>query len=89
MKHLRSHDNRLLHLHAFTDQHTLDTRDLLGRNLDTQVTTSDHNAISHFQNLLDIVYTLLILDLSDNLDRAVTLVQDTLDIQYVLFVANK
>ena len=89
MKHLGSYDHRLFHFDTFADQHTLDARYLLGRHFDTQVTTGNHHAVSDFQDLFHIVDPFLVFDLSDNLDRAVVFVQDTLDIHHVLLVADK
>ena len=89
MKHLGSHDNRFLYFHAFTDQHTLDTRNLFGWYFDTQVTTGNHDTVGYFEDLVDIVDTLLVFDLRNDLDRAVMFVQNALDIHYILLVSDK
>ena len=89
VQHLCSHDHRLLHLYTFPDQHTLNARNLLSRHLDTQVTAGNHHTVSHFQNLIDPIDTLLVLNLGNDLDRAVVFVQNPLNIQHVLFVADK
>ena len=89
MQHLGCHDHRLLHLHALADQDTLNTRNTLCRDLDTQITTGNHDTVSGFQDLVDIIHAFLVLDLGDDLDRAVIFIQDTLDIQHVLLVSHE
>ena len=89
MKHLRCHDNRFLYFHAFADQHALDTRNFFGRHFDSQVTAGDHDPVSDFEYLVDLVYAFLVFYLGDNLDRAVMFVQDTLDVHHVLLVTDE
>ena len=83
VQHLCGYDDRLLGLHALADEHTLDAGDLLRRDLDTEVATGHHHAIGGFENLVDVVHALLVLDLSNDLDGTLVRVEDLLDIQHV------
>ena len=89
MQHLRSHNNRLLCQCTFFDQHTLDTRYLFLRHLNTQVTTSNHYSISHFQNLIDIVYPFLIFNLGNDTDVTTIIIQNLSNIENILFSTHK
>ena len=83
------YDDRLFGFHALADQHTLDAGDLLRRDLDTEVATGHHHAIGGFENLVDVVHALLVLDLSDDLDGTLVRVEDLLDIQHVLLATDE
>ena len=63
MQHLSGHDDGFLLLDTLTDNLSLDARDALDGNLDTKVATGNHDTIRGIDNLIDIVYTLLILNL--------------------------
>lgn len=63
--------------------------DLLLGHFDAQVATGNHNAVGHLQDLVDLVYPFLVLDLRNDLDRALVLVEYLLYIQYVLTVAHE
>ena len=45
---------------------------------DTQVATGYHNAVGHFENLVDIVHTFLVLNLGNDSDVAVVGIEDSL-----------
>ena len=87
MKHLRSHDDGALSSDTLLDDHALDGGDLLSGDFDSEVTTSDHDTVAGVDDLIDVVYPFLVLDLSDDLDIAVVLVEDRLDLFDVLLVA--
>ena len=89
MKHLCSHNHRLAGQDTFANQDTLNARNTLLSHLDTQVATCHHHAIGHLQNLVDIIHTLLVLNLGDNLDVAVSSIENLLDVENILFIANK
>ena len=89
MKHLRGNDNRLLGKDTFANQQTLDARNTFLRNFDTQVATGYHNAVGHFENLVDIVHTFLVLNLGNDSDVAVVGIEDSLYIQNILSVAHE
>jgi hypothetical protein len=74
VKHLRSYDDGLLGSDTLLDDHALDTGDLLCGDFDSEVTASDHDTVAGVDDLVDVVYTLLVLDLSDDLDVALVLV---------------
>ena len=87
MEHLRGNDNRLLGKDTFANQQTLDARNTFLWNFDTQVATGYHNAVGHFENLVDIVHTFLVLNLGNDSDVAVVGIEDSLYIQNILSVA--
>ena len=89
MEHLCSHDYRLLGLHALGDDAALDARDSLDRHLDTQVATGNHDTVAGIDNLIDVIYTFLVLNLRDNLDVAVVGVEDILHGLYVSGIAHE
>ena len=89
VQHLRSHNHRFLGQDTFADEQTLDARNTLLRHFNAQVTTSHHHTVGHFQNLVDIVHTLLIFNLGNDTDVAVMLVQYGFDIENILPVAHK
>ena len=89
VEHLRSDDDGLLSSDTLLDDHTLDGGDLLSGDFDSEVTTSDHDTIARVDDLVDVVDTFLVLDLSDDLDVALVLVEDRLDFLDVLLVTDE
>ena len=63
MEHLCGHDDRLLGTYALTRYLTLYRWYLLKGHLNTKVATGNHDAVARFDNIVDIVHTLLILNL--------------------------
>jgi len=61
---------------ALCDHHLLCDEDLAGGDLDTEVTTSHHDAVSFPQNLIEVVHTLLVFDLGNDLDVLALLPED-------------
>ena len=89
MKHLCSYDDGLLSCDTLLDNHTLDAWDLLCGYFDSEVTTSNHDTIAGVDDFVDVVYTLLVLNLSDDLDVTLVLIEDGLDLLNVSLVANE
>ena len=89
MKHLSSHNHRLLGQGTFLDKHSLNTRDFLLWHFDTQITTGNHHPIGHFQNFINIVYPFLVFNFSNDADIASIIIQYFTDIQYILFITHK
>ena len=46
----------------------LSKEDLTGRNLNTQITTSDHDTVGRCKNLVKVLNTLLVLNIDEDLD---------------------
>ena len=89
MKHLRGNNHRFLCQNTFTDQDALDTRNTFLRNLNAQVTTSNHNAIGNFKNLVNIVHTFLVLNLGNDFNVTAMSIQNSPYIKNVLSVAHE
>jgi len=53
---------------ALGDHHLLSHEDLGGGNLDTEITTGDHDTVGSLEDLVKVVDTLLVLDLGNDLD---------------------
>lgn len=62
------------------DHHLLSDEDLGGGDLDTQVTTGDHNTVGLVQDLVKVVDTLLVLNLGNDLDLLTLLAKDIADV---------
>ena len=89
VEHLRGHDDGLLRLDALADEHALDERDALNGHLDAEVSTSHHDAIYAVKNLVYVVDALLVLNLGNDLDRAVVSVEDVLNLLDVFCAAHE
>lgn len=79
LKHLSSADNGLASDVAHGNHLLLRSEHLSGGNLDTQVTTGNHDTVSLPQNLGKVVQTLSVLDLGNDLDVLALLAQDFAD----------
>lgn len=62
------------------DHHLLGDEDLGGGDLDTKVTTSNHDTVGLLEDLVEVVNTLLVLDLGDDLDLLALLAKDSADV---------
>ena len=89
MQHLCSNNHRFLGQDTFLNQQTLDAGNPFLRNFNTQVTTSHHDAVGHFQYFINIVHSFLILYLGDNLNVAAVCIQYLADIQHILLITDK
>ena len=83
MEHLRSHDDRLMMLNTFADNHTLNARNALHRHLDAKVAACHHDAIAGLDDLINVVDALLVFNLRDNLDVGVMLVENLLHLLHI------
>ena len=68
VKHLCCCNNRFSCCVNFLDDFLLDNRYIFRRDLNTHVTSGDHDAICCFNNLVDIVNALLVLNLCNDLN---------------------
>ena len=89
MKHLGSHNNWLLSLHTLGDDSALNTRNLLDWHLNTQITTGNHDAVASINDFINIIYTLLVFNLRNNLDITVVSIQDVLNSLYICCTTHK
>ena len=89
LEHLGSANDGLSSNVALGDHHLLGDEDLAGRNLDTQVTTGNHDTVGLLQDLVEVVDTLLVLDLGDNLDVLAVLAEDLTDGRDVAAAADE
>ena len=79
LEHLCGGDNRLSGNVALGDHHLLGDEDLAGRDLDTKVTTGDHDTVGLPENLVEVVNSLLVLNLGNDLDVLALLAEDLTD----------
>jgi hypothetical protein len=89
LKHLGSTDRRLSGNGALGNHHLLGHEDLTGGDLDTEITTSDHDTVRLLEDLVKVDDTLLVLDLDDNLDPGSLGSEDLTDHTDVLGGTNK
>ena len=89
LEHLSCANDGLAGNVALGDHHLLSDEDLAGWNLDTKVTTSDHDTVSLPQNLVEVVYTLLVLDLGNDLDVLALLAEHLADSSDVASTADE
>ncbi|KAH3665823.1 hypothetical protein OGAPHI_004011 [Ogataea philodendri] len=84
LQHLGGTDNRLSSKVALGNHLFLHHKHLRSRNLDTQISSSNHNSVGLRENLVKVVHTLLVLDLGDDLDVLTFLAQDLSNLQNVV-----
>ena len=84
LEHLSSANDRLAGNVALGDHHLLGDEDLGRWDLNTEITTSDHDTIGQLENLVKVVYTLLVLDLCNDLDVLTLLTEHLPDCGNVL-----
>jgi hypothetical protein len=68
LKHLGSANDGLSSEVALGDHHLLGNEDLGGGDLNSEISTGNHDSVSELKNLVEVVDSLLVLDLGDNLD---------------------
>ena len=76
LEHLSGADDGLALDVALGDHHLLGDEHLGGGDLDTEVTTGNHDTIGGLQNLVKVVDTLLVLDLGDDLNLLALLAEN-------------
>lgn len=79
LEHLCGGDDGLSSNVALGDHHLLGNEYLAGRDLDTKITTGDHDTVSLLENLVEVVNSLLVLDLGNDLDVLALLAEDLTD----------
>jgi len=88
-QHLGGADGRLASHVALGDHHLLGDEDLSWRNFNTQVTTGNHDTVCYLEDLIEVVYSLLVLDLGDDLDVLAILTQTFADGSNVAGLTNE
>mmetsp|Transcript_68685 Transcript_68685/g.196976 ORF Transcript_68685/g.196976 Transcript_68685/m.196976 type:complete len:582 (+) Transcript_68685:261-2006(+) len=89
LQHLRGGDHGLANNVAPGDHHLLRQEHLLRRNLHAQVTARDHDAIARITDRSEVLQTLLVLDLRDDLGVLARLAKGLPDQRYVLGVLHE
>ena len=80
LEHLGCADNRLAGNVAESNEFLLSSKDLRRRNLNAQIATGHHYAVGGRKNLLEVVQTLAVLNLGDNLDMLAILPENITDV---------
>lgn len=89
LEHLSRDDNGLASDVALGNHHLLGEEHLAGRNLNTQITTGDHDTIRLLQDGVEVGDTLLVLDLGDDLDVGTVRAEDLADVADILSAADE
>jgi hypothetical protein len=89
LEHLGRADDGLAGNVAHGNDLLLGRKHLGGGNLDTQVTTGNHHTVGLGENLGEVVETLAVLNLGDDLDVATLLTKNLTDVLDVLASADK
>lgn len=89
LEHLGSADNWLAGDVAHGNHLLLGSKDLSGRNLDTEITTGDHDTVSGLENLGKVVETLSVLNLGNDLDVLALRSHNVTDVLDVLGTTDK
>lgn len=89
LEHLGGTDDRLALDVTLGDHHLLGDEDLGSRNLDTEVTTGDHDTVRLLEDLIKVVDTLLVLNLGNDLDLFALFTQNFADMANVASAANE
>lgn len=89
LQHLCGADSGLACNVALRDHHLLGDEDLARRDFDTKVTSGNHDTVRLFENLIEVVQTLLVLDLGNNLDVLAILAKDLSDSSDVATMADE
>ena len=80
-QHLRRRNDRFARSLAFMDKDFLEHRYFFRRDFDAEVTTGDHDAVAHLNDIVDVVDCSLTFDFGDNLHVAVVFFQNLADRQ--------
>ena len=80
LEHLSGTDDGLTLDVTLGDHHLLGDEDLGGRDLDTKITTGNHDTVGLLKDLVEVVDTLLVLDLGNDLDLLSFLTEDLTDV---------
>ena len=82
-------DGRFLYLVALGNDLLLGNEDLLRRNLNAHVSPSNHDAVRLRNDLINVVDTLLVLNLGDDLDGLALLAKDTTDLLHTSSITDE
>ncbi|CAY77608.1 hypothetical protein P301_A20221 [Saccharomyces cerevisiae P301] len=83
-QHLGSTDNWLTSQVRLSNQFLLDSQDFWGWDFNTQVTSGNHNTVSDLQDFVEVVNTLLVFNLDNDLDVLTLFTQDFSDGQNIV-----
>ena len=89
IEHLRGDNHRALRANALLDDAPLGVGNRFGRKLHAQVAARHHNAVRRLDDLVDVVESLLIFDLRNDLDFAAVGIENLLHGLYVLGAAHE
>ena len=89
LQHLCGANYRLASHVALRDHHLLRDEDLRCWNFDTKIATSNHDTISLLEYGIEVVYTLLVLNLRNDLNLFACLTEDAADVLDVVSRSNE
>ena len=89
LKHLRSNDDRLPRLITLSDHHFLCKEDLACGNLNTEITTRNHDTVGLPEDFIEVCNTLLVLDFDDDFDVSAVRAEHLPDVTHVLRAADE
>lgn len=89
LEHLGGADNGLAGKVAHGNHLLLRSKDLGGGNLDTEITTGNHDTIGLLENVLEVVKTLTVLNLGNDLDALALGAENGADVADVLTAADE
>lgn len=89
LEHLSSADDGLASKVAHGNELLLSGENLSSGNLNTEITTGNHDTVSGLEDLSEVVKTLSVLDLGDDLDALALLTENLTDVVDVLGAADK
>lgn len=89
LQHLGGTDDGLALDVALGDHHLLGKEHLGGGDLNTEITTGNHDTVGLLEDLIEVVDTLLVLDLGNDLDLLTLLAEDGTDVLDVLAATNE
>ena len=89
LEHLGGADDRLTLNVTLGDHHLLGNEDLGGRNLDAQVTTGNHDTVRLLENFIEVVDTLLVLNLGNDLNLLTLFAENFTDMTDVTSTADE
>ena len=89
LEHLGGADDGLASKVAHGNELLLGGENLSSGNLDTEITTGNHDTVGGLENLAEVVETLSVLNLGDDLDALALLTEDLTDVVDILSAADK
>ena len=90
IQHLRGRDHLLARRIDLVDNHLLDNRNLLQRNLHAHVAPGDHDTIGYTDNFVDVLHALQVFNLRNHIDAvALVLIQYLADLKNIIGASHK